>query len=78
VDGLSHYVVAFGSQYRYWNWDLYIKIFGKKITISSGSTRTGTWALVHDNGYTTDKWGYAPYWRGEVAGFDISYKVIRK
>jgi hypothetical protein len=78
VDGLSHYVVAFGSEYRYWNWDVYVKIFGKKITISSGKTRTGTWALINDNGYMTEKYGFAPYWRSEVLGLDISYLVIRK
>jgi hypothetical protein len=77
VDNLSHYVVAFGSEYRYWNWDIYFKIFGKKITISKGSIKTGTWALVHDNGYMTAKYGYAPYWRGEVLGLDISYRVLK-
>jgi hypothetical protein len=70
-------IYAFGSRYEYWNWDIYFKIFGKKITISKGYTKTGTWSLVHDNGDMTKVHGYFPYWRAEVLGLDISYRVLK-
>jgi hypothetical protein len=78
VNGISHYLVAFGSRYEYWNWDIYTKVFGIRITFSRGKTKTGWWALVHDNGSTTKKWGYSPYWRGEALGADLCYQVIKK
>ncbi|HPY82631.1 MAG TPA: hypothetical protein PLU45_04665, partial [Bacteroidales bacterium] len=43
VNTLSHYVVAFGSKYEYWNWDVVVKILGKKITLLGGSVRTDKW-----------------------------------
>ncbi|GHT26245.1 hypothetical protein AGMMS4957_21710 [Bacteroidia bacterium] len=77
VEGLSHMVTSFGSRYRYWNWNICGSAFGIKIFSVSGKIKTDTWALVHDNGHLTGNWGYSPYWRGEVLGIDIAYKVIK-
>lgn len=77
VDNLSHYVVAFGSKYEYWNWDVVVKILRKKITVFGGSTRTNKWLLVQDNGNTTSSNGYEPYWRNDKLTLDLQYGVIR-
>jgi hypothetical protein len=54
-----------------------MKIFGKKITISKGSIKTGIWALIHDNGNMTKQWGYSPYWKAEILGIEIAYWVVK-
>ncbi|MCB9427046.1 MAG: hypothetical protein H6584_08485 [Flavobacteriales bacterium] len=77
IDGFSHYVVAFGSKYQYWNWDVIVKIFGKRISIASGSIRTNKWLLMQDNGKTTSQHGYEPYWKNDNLKFDIQYGILR-
>lgn len=77
VNTLSHYIVAFGSKYEYWNWDVVIKIFRKKITVAGGSIRTNKWLLVQDNGATTSSNGYEPYWKNDKLTLDLQYGVIR-
>lgn len=77
IDWLSHYVVAFGSKYEYWNWDVVVKIFGKKITLASGSIRTNKWLLVQDNGFKTSSNNYEPYWKNDKLTFDLQYGVDR-
>lgn len=59
----SHWIVAFGSKYEYWNWDIVIKIFRWKITLASGRSITDGWILIQDNGYTSIQNNYAPYWK---------------
>jgi len=77
VDFFSHYVVAFGSKYQNWNWDFYFKIFGRKITISSGSIRTNKWLYVTDNGATTGS-NKEPYWRNDgFISLDVQYGIYR-
>ncbi len=78
VDFFSHYVVAFGSKYQNWNWDFYFKIFGRKITITSGSIRTNKWLYVTDNGYETSKNGNEPFWRNDAfISLDVQYGIYR-
>lgn len=77
VNTFSHYVVAFGSKYEYWNWDVVVKIFRKKITLFGGSIRTNKWLLVQDNGATTSSNGYEPYWKNDKLTLDLQYGVIR-
>jgi hypothetical protein len=78
VDFFSHYVVAFGSKYENWNWDVYFKIFGRKITITRGSIRTNKWLYVTDNGYETKGKGYEPFWRNDAfISLDVQYGIVR-
>lgn len=77
VDGMSHWVVAIGSKYEYWNWQVVMKIFKKSYVISEGSIRTNKWLYFHDNGYTIGKnnRGYLPYWENDKLSFYIDYAV---
>lgn len=76
-NGFSHYTVIFGSKYELWNWDVSIKVFGKKITISTGKIKTNQWVLMTDNGYTTRNYGYQPYWKNDKIRFNIDYPIYR-
>ena len=77
VDGMSHWVVAIGSKYEYWNWQVVMKIFKKNYIISEGAIRTNKWLYFHDNGYTIGKnnRGYLPYWENDKLSFYIDYAV---
>lgn len=78
VDGFSHYVVAFGSKYKNWNWDWYYKIFGRRITITKGSIRTQKWLYVTDNGYETSSHSYEPFWRNDAfVSLDVQYGIYQ-
>lgn len=77
-ENLSHYVVGFGSKYKYWNWKLYVKVFRKKRTIASIKVRTDKWLLVTDNGNTTKKHDYAPYWKNDKFCYDLQYGVCKR
>lgn len=75
VNNFSHYVVAFGSRTRNYNWAWWAKVFGKKIIISSGSVLTDKWLYVTDNGYTANN---GPYWRNDAfISLDVQYGVYR-
>jgi hypothetical protein len=74
----EHIVVAFGSEYKNYHWDIYIKIFGKKITISSGYTRVASWLLIHDNGKFTSKHNYAPYWKVDGLTPHLQWGVVKQ
>lgn len=78
VNNFAHYVVAFGSKYENWNWDVFVKILGKKVTISKGSIRTNKWLYVTDNGYTTSGSSYEPFWRNDnFFSLDLQYGVYK-
>lgn len=77
VQTFSHYIVAFGSKYEYWNWYKIVKIFRKRIRVNGPKIRKNKWLLVQDNGYTTSKHNYEPYWKNDKLTFDLQYGVIR-
>lgn len=78
INGFSHYIVAFGSKYEYWNWEVIIRLFGKNITLTKGRVLQDKWLLVHDNGATTSSYNYAPYWRNDnFFSFDLQYGVYK-
>jgi len=78
VNNFAHYVVAFGSKYENWNWDVFVKILGKKVTISKGSIRTNKWLYVTDNGHTTSGSSYEPFWRNDnFFSLDLQYGVYK-
>jgi len=77
VQTFSHYIVAFGSKYEYWNWYKIVKIFRKRIRVNGPRIRKNKWLLVQDNGYTTSKHNYEPYWKNDKLTFDLQYGVIR-
>ncbi|MDR0565418.1 MAG: hypothetical protein LBG47_00025 [Prevotellaceae bacterium] len=74
----EHMVVAYGSEYKNFHWDIYIKIFGCKINISSGWTRTASWLLIHDNGNFTSKYDYAPYWKVDGLTPHLQWGVVKQ
>ncbi|MDR1227212.1 MAG: hypothetical protein LBK47_10010 [Prevotellaceae bacterium] len=74
----EHIVAAFGSRYENFHWDIYIKIFGCKIRISSNYTRTGSWLLIHDNGAFTSKQGYSPYWKYDGLTPHLQFGVVKQ
>jgi len=77
INGLSHWVVAFGSKYEMWNWQVVIRIFRRNVTLARGSIRTDKYLLIHDNGAEMSKHNYAPFWRNDKLVFDLQFPVIR-
>lgn len=83
LTGVSHYIVAFGSKYEYYNWDIKWTIrvgrwFRKTITIGPFRNRTGRWLLIQDNGSTTSDHNYDQYWKKTKVDFDVEYKIVKK
>lgn len=79
VEGMSHWVVAIGSKYEYWNWQVVMKIFKKNYLILEGAIRTDKWLYCLDNGFTSGKDGrsYLPYWKNDKLTFNLDY-VVKK
>jgi hypothetical protein len=72
----SHIMSAFASKIEWYNWDVYVRIFGCKINISNGKVTSCTWVLIHDNGNLTRKNIYGPYWYSQgFSEYDINFRV---